>query len=356
MGRLMIMAGGTGGHVIPALAVARSLKNNGVEVCWMGSEGGLETQLIPDAGIELDVIKIKGLRKSGFIRKLMMPLMLIQACFQALIIILRQKPDALLGMGGFVSGPGGLIAGLLRKPLIIHEQNAVAGLTNKCLSHIASKVLSGFPKTVGIKQAHWVGNPVRKEILKIEEPQLRLSGRQGSLRILVVGGSQGAEIFNTQLPGLLFDAKLPRIEVRHQSGAGKVKLVEESYKRCGVQAEVFEFIDDMAEAFSWSDIVVCRSGAMTVSEVCAAGAVAIFVPYPFAVNDHQTANAAYLVKKKAAIHVNQKKFVSGKWLHHLKTFEQDRTALMTMAIAARGLAKTKSTAHVVQYCKALINA
>ena len=356
MRKLMIMAGGTGGHVMPALAVAQSLEKKGVEVFWMGSEGGLESKLVPEAGLELDLIKVKGLRHSGWLRKVMMPIMLTQACFQALIIILKRKPDALLGMGGFVSGPGGLVAGLLRKPLLIHEQNSVAGLTNKWLSRFASRVLTGFPKTKGIDETEWVGNPVRDAIVDIEPPEQRLSEREDSFHVLVLGGSQGAEIFNTQLPGLFFDAQIQHLEVHHQSGTGKSKSVKDAYQRCGIKAEVLEFIDDMANEYRWADVVVCRAGAMTVSEVCAAGVVAIFVPYPYAVNDHQSHNARYLVTKKAALKINQKRFIAGSWLTKLKELSEDRKKLIQMAISARKLSKTESTAEVVRHCEELINA
>ena len=352
----MIMAGGTGGHVMPALAVAKQLQRRGMEVSWVGNEDGLEARLVPECGIELDFIHIKGLRQSGFKRKLMMPFMLLQACVQALIIILKRRPDVMLGMGGFVSGPGGLMAGLLRKPLVIHEQNAVAGLTNRWLARIATKVLSGFPMATGIDEVNWTGNPVRQQIVEIPDPDSRLQGRKGPLRILVVGGSQGAQVFNVQLPGLLSESRIEFLEVKHQCGQGNLQKVQQAYKATSVNVEVTEFIDDMAAAYYWSDVVICRAGAMTVSEICAAGAVAIFIPYPYAVNDHQTCNADYLCDEGAALSFSQDKFISGDWIQNLRNLSTNRDQLVDMARKARQLAKPDATDRVVEICEALSHA
>jgi UDP-N-acetylglucosamine--N-acetylmuramyl-(pentapeptide) pyrophosphoryl-undecaprenol N-acetylglucosamine transferase len=352
----MIMAGGTGGHVMPALAVAKKLQQRGMEVRWIGHADGLEATLVPEAGFELDSIRIKGLRQSGIIRKLIMPFMLVQACFQALIIILKHRPDAVLGMGGFVSGPGGLVAALLRKPLLVHEQNAVAGLTNRGLSLFTTQVLSGFPIARGIDEVQWVGNPVRQQILDIPAPSERLKGRDGPLRILVVGGSQGAQVFNVQLPGLFYQAQLRGVEVWHQCGRGNLKSVKDAYKHSGIKARVEEFVDDMGAAYAWSDIVICRAGAMTVSEICAAGAVALFVPYPYAVNDHQTVNASYLAKAGAAMSLSQGKFVAGKWTKKFSALEKDRRQLVKIASKARAMAKPDAANRVADICEALVHA
>lgn len=341
---------------MPALAVATKLRQRGVEVHWIGSADGLEANLVPEAGFELHSIQIKGLRQSGIKRKLIMPFMLIQACFQALIIFLKHRPDAVLGMGGFVSGPGGLVAALLRKPLVVHEQNAVAGLTNRGLSRFTVQVLSGFPIAKGIDEVEWVGNPVRREILEIPAPSERLKGRDGPLRILVFGGSQGAQVFNVQLPGLLYQAQRRGVEVLHQCGQGNLKSVQDAYRHTGIEARIEEFVDDMAAAYAWSDIVICRAGAMTVSEVCAAGAVAIFVPYPYAVNDHQTVNASYLAKAGAAMSLSQSKFVAGKWTKKLSALDKDRSQLLKIASKAHAMAKPDAANRVADICEGLVHA
>jgi len=332
MSGLMILAGGTGGHVMPALAVAKKLQQRGMDVRWIGNADGLEAHLVPEAGLELDFINIKGLRQSGIKRKLIMPFMLLQACFQALVIILKHRPDVVLGMGGFVSGPGGLVAALLRKPLVVHEQNAVAGLTNRVLSIVATKVLSGFPAAKGIDEVLWVGNPVRQQILDVPPPSERLKDRDGPLRIFVVGGSQGAQVFNVQLPGLLYQAKLRGMEVLHQCGEGKMQSVLEAYKRAGVDARVEEFVDDMV------------------------GAVALFVPYPYAVNEHQAYNANYLAKAGAAMSLSQDKFVAGKWTSKLGSLDQDRSELLKIANKAYAMAKPEAADSVADICEVLANA
>ena len=356
MSRMMVMAGGTGGHVMPALAVARCLRERGVEVRWMGSVDGLEGRLVPADGFALDSIRIRGLRRSGLVRKLIMPFMLAMACFQALLILLRRRPDVLLGMGGFVSGPGGLMAGILGKPLVLHEQNAVAGMTNRWLSRIARRVLSGFPETEDLARSEWVGNPVRHDIVRLADPRERLHNRQGPLRILVVGGSQGARVFNEELPKLLPSRFSDQVIVHHQCGRGNAGEVEQAYQSSGIKAEVNEFIDDMAAAYDWSDIVICRAGAMTVAEICAAGAVAVFVPYPYAVSDHQSRNAQYLAENDAALSIPQTDFASGDWLDRLQEFAQNRASLTEMACRARALAKPDAAERVADICQELSRA
>jgi len=356
MSRLMVMAGGTGGHVMPALAVARLLRDKGVDIRWIGNPEGLEAKLVPAAGFELETIHIKGLRKSGLVRKLVMPLMLFGACFQVLKIVLRYKPDALLGMGGFVSGPGGLVGGLMGKPLVLHEQNAVAGLTNRALAPLAKRVLSGFPQALGIRKAQWVGNPVRADISAVEDPKTRLNKRDGPLRILVIGGSQGAQVFNEHLPILLKKSELPAIDVWHQCGDGRSGPVKKAYQEQEIMAKPVDFVNDMAEALSWSDIVICRAGAMTVAEVCAAGVVAMFVPYPSAVSDHQTLNAQHLVQEGAAFSYSQDEFVEGEWLEQLVNLSSERNRLIGMADLARSLAKPDATKEVAEICEGLMNA
>ncbi len=356
MSRMMVMAGGTGGHVMPALAVARCLRERGVEVRWMGNSDSLESTLAPAAGFELDTIRIRGIRRTGLLRKLALPFMLTTACFQALRIVHRRKPDVLLGMGGFVSGPGGLVAAALGKPLVLHEQNAVAGLTNRWLSKVASRALSGFPQAEGLANATWVGNPVRQDIAAIPSPSVRLTGREGSLRILVIGGSQGAQVFNRHLPGLLARTAVSSMEIRHQCGRGNAAEVEDAYKHAGLHAEVAEFIEDMAAAYAWSDMVICRAGAMTVAEICAAGAVALFVPYPYAVSDHQARNAEYLSEAEGAFCFRQEAFVRGDWIESLVGLATDRSRLVAMAETARSMAQTDATERVADVCEELVHA
>ena len=352
MKRVMIMAGGTGGHVMPALAVAECLRAHDVEVLWIGTADGLEAKVVPRAGFELRFIHIKGLRKSGLLRGLTMPFMLGWAMLQALWIMLRRRPDSVLGMGGFVSGPGGLVAALLRRPLVVHEQNAVAGLTNRHLARFAGRVLSGFPTARGIPEVTWVGNPVRREIADLPPPEQRLSGRSGPLRLLVVGGSLGASVFNEHLPELLGRgaASNPPLEVWHQCGLAGAGAIGERYLAAGIGCEVHGFIDNMARAYAWCDLVICRAGAMTIAEVCAAGVAAILVPYPHAVSDHQTANAIYLHSHAAARLVSQQEFILGAWLRWLDEFQRQRGGLIAIAQAARGLARPQAALGVAQIC------
>ncbi|WP_423907579.1 undecaprenyldiphospho-muramoylpentapeptide beta-N-acetylglucosaminyltransferase [Candidatus Spongiihabitans sp.] len=355
---MMIMAGGTGGHVIPALAVAKELMHQGVEVSWIGTRQGLEARLVTEASITFDPINIKGLRKSGVMRKILMPFMLVKAIVQTLYVILKRRPKAILAMGGFVSGPGGLVAAALRLPIVLHEQNSVAGLTNRWLSRFSHRILTGFPSADGFRQFQWTGNPVRPEISNIPAPEIRLANRKQPLRLLIVGGSQGADVFNQQLPKLFATHPMPDVDIWHQSGKKDQNGIGAAYLEAGIGCQVSrkgilkinEFIDDMKAAYEWCDIVICRSGAMTVSEVCCAGAAAVFVPYPYAVNDHQARNASYLVGNNAAYMVLEEQFVQGHWLKILTRFDSDRKLLIAMAKAARKLAKPRATDDVATIC------
>jgi UDP-N-acetylglucosamine--N-acetylmuramyl-(pentapeptide) pyrophosphoryl-undecaprenol N-acetylglucosamine transferase len=290
---ILIMAGGTGGHVFPALAVAQSLKAHAQDIVWLGTRHGIESRLIPEAGIDIEWINVKGLRKKGVLALLQAPIEILAAVFQALGVIRRRRPAAVLGMGGFASGPGGVAAWLSRKPLVIHEQNAAAGLTNRLLARLARVVLQAFPGTFNANfKPLTVGNPVRREIAAIAAPAERYAARSGSLRLLVLGGSQGALALNRTVPAAL--ALLPeeaRPIVRHQCGERTIDVARDSYASNGLDVELIPFIDDMAAAYAWADLVVCRAGALTVAELCAAGLPALFVPYPAAVDDHQRANA-----------------------------------------------------------------
>ncbi len=356
MSKMMIMAGGTGGHVIPALAVASELLRRNIEISWIGTRDGLEATLVPEAEIEFDEIDIKGLRRSGLARKLLMPFMLLKAMVQTLGLIRCRKPDAVLGMGGFVSAPGGLVAAMLRLPVVLHEQNSVAGLTNRLLSRISYSVLSGFPVASGLDRFQWTGNPVRANISCLPGPAQRLGNRSGNLRILVVGGSQGASVFNQELPGLLGQSGLAGIEVWHQCGQQGGPEIKADYEKNRIECRVDSYINEMDQAYEWCDLVVCRSGAMTVSEVCCAGVVAIFVPYPYAVNDHQAANASYLVDQGAAYMVRQEQFLDGSWLEIVHRVMGHRELLVSMGSAARELAKPRASETVAQICMEAMDA
>ena len=285
---ILVMAGGTGGHVYPALAVARALESHSQDIVWLGTHRGLESRVVPEAGIDIEWISVKGLRRKGVLALLIAPFQLAWALLQALTVILRRRPAAVLGMGGFVSGPGGLAAWLTRRPLVIHEQNAAAGLTNRLLARLARVVLQAFPGSFNSRvRAETVGNPVREDIAAVAAPADRYSQRSGPLRLLVLGGSQGALALNRTVPEAL--ALLPTAErpvVRHQCGSLTIDVARRAYESLDVDVDLVPFIEDMAAAYAWADIVVCRAGALTVAELCAVGLPALFVPYPGAVDDH----------------------------------------------------------------------
>ncbi|HEY9199571.1 MAG TPA: undecaprenyldiphospho-muramoylpentapeptide beta-N-acetylglucosaminyltransferase, partial [Gammaproteobacteria bacterium] len=304
---VLIMAGGTGGHVFPALAVADELRRAGQPVLWLGTQEGLEAKVVPAAGLPVAWIRVRGLRGKGLLRLLSAPFMLAGALWQAGSVLLRARPRAVLGMGGFVTGPGGFMAWLLRRPLLIHEQNSVAGLTNRLLAPLAGRVLEAFPGSLPAR-VHPVhtGNPVRGAITEVVPPRERFAARSGRTRLLVLGGSLGAQALNEILPQAL--ALLPsgqRPEVRHQAGMKLIDAARAAYRRAGVEAQVDAFVDDMAAAYAWADLVVCRAGALTIAELTAVGVGAILVPYPHAVDDHQTGNARYLVNAGAALLIPQ---------------------------------------------------
>ncbi|MEM7193576.1 MAG: undecaprenyldiphospho-muramoylpentapeptide beta-N-acetylglucosaminyltransferase [Pseudomonadota bacterium] len=356
MSRVMIMAGGTGGHIMPALAVAEELRSRGVDIVWLGNRDGLEAKLVSRAGIDLEAIRIRGIRKSGILRKLMAPLQIFIATLQSIWAIVKRRPAAVLGMGGFVSGPGGLAGRMLGKPLLLHEQNAVAGITNRMLSKLTRHVLLGFPVSQGLQSAEWVGNPVRKDIASLPVPEQRLSRTGSDFRVLVIGGSQGAEVFNKHLPELLSRKSFHKLDVWHQCGRHESATIGDRYLKYDISCQVNDFIDDMAAAYAWADVVICRAGAMTVSEVCAAGAVAILVPYPYAVGDHQLKNANFLLSRSAALVVEQQEFLLGGWLEDLDRLARDRSRLVKMATAARRLSRPDAARLVADKCLELINA
>lgn len=354
---VMIMAGGTGGHVFPALAVADELQRRGVDVFWLGTRTGMEAELVAQAGIEIEWISIAGLRGKGLLGWLLAPFRLARAMFQSVVIIFRRRPMAILGMGGFVAGPGGLVGSLLHKPVLIHEQNAIAGLTNRVLSRRVYRVMQAFPQTFDdAKNPTTTGNPVRAEILAIPEPAQRLKERKGPLRLLVLGGSLGAQALNEIVPEVL--NSLPedeRPEVWHQTGKRNIDEAMATYKSQKIAARVDPFIDDMAAAYAWADLVLCRSGALTISELAAAGVASLLVPYPHAVDDHQTANAAFLADNGAAKLLPQNELSREILQQLLQEFGDDcrnnnRAKLIKMAEQARCQAKPDAVKQVADMC------
>ncbi|HLV76652.1 MAG TPA: undecaprenyldiphospho-muramoylpentapeptide beta-N-acetylglucosaminyltransferase [Marinobacter sp.] len=350
--RFLMMAGGTGGHVFPALATARALQERGHEVFWLGAAGGMEERLVGSTDIPLSTIHISGLRGKGKLALVLAPFRLMRGLGEAWTVVRRINPDCVVGMGGFVTGPGGVAAWMQRRPLVVHEQNAVAGMTNRWLTRFAATVLEAFPGSFGDSViTRCTGNPVRKDVTALPGPADRLAGRSGPLRVLVVGGSLGAQVFNEQVPAAL--ARLSegeRPEVRHQCGEKHLEAAQRAYESAGVSARIEPFIADMAEAYHWADLVVCRAGALTVSELCAAGAGAILVPFPHAVDDHQTRNGEHMVKAGAAILVPQSKFTAEGLAETLTQLAADRSKILGMAQAARSLARPDATERVVNYC------
>lgn len=349
---ILIAAGGTGGHVYPALAVAHYLREQGVKVTWVGTVKGLEHRIIPAANIPLEIISISGLRGKGLLNLFFVPLKLVVAIFQAIRIFTRVKPDAVLGMGGFVSGPCGLAAFILRKPLYLHEQNAIPGLTNKVLSYFATTAMQAFPNSLKTKKnIIATGNPIRKDISELAEPEIRMSQREDSIRLLIVGGSLGAQALNENVPQALSEiTKELQPNVWHQTGKNKLDATIENYKKVNVEAKVTEFIENMAEAYEWADLVICRAGALTVSELANAGVGAILVPYPYAVDDHQTANAKYLTNVGAAILIQQEQLIPKLKEAMTELLQAGRTKLINMAKAARELSKPNATKTVAEIC------
>ena len=350
---VLIMAGGTGGHVFPALAAARVLRERGFEPVWLGTQRGLEAKLVPPQQIPIEWISVSGLRGKGITAWLAAPYRLSLAIWQSLQVMRRRKPSVVLGGGGFVSGPGGVAAWLTGRPLVIHEQNAVAGLTNRLLARIALRVLEAFPQSFpsGVK-ATAVGNPVRREIAAVAAPKQRFGTRQGPLRVLIIGGSQGAARLNAVVPAALamLDAEL-RPQVLHQAGERHIEQAKEFYAKHNVQADVRAFIDDMAQAYSWADLVICRSGALTVSELAAAGLPALFVPFAAAVDDHQTRNARFLVDAHAAVLIAESELTPPRMAEELRRLlGAGRAALAAMAERARALAISDADVKLADAC------
>lgn len=355
---VLIMAGGTGGHIFPGLAVAESLRCQGVAVRWLGASGAMECQRVPAAGIELDTVDISGLRGKGVGRWLVMPWRLLRAVYQAFCILGARRPACAISFGGYAAGPGGLAARLRGVPLLVHEQNRVPGMTNRVLSRMAKMVLQAFPGTWRDNlNARTCGNPVRGPVVSLESPVQRLSGRSGAKRLLITGGSQGARFLNHVIPFAL--ALLPpgeRPEVRHQAGKSSLDETCQQYREAGIEAEVYQFIDDMAGAYAWADLVVCRSGALTVSELAAGGVAAVLVPFPFAVDDHQSRNAEFLVEAGAAEMMLEADCDPEAMAAVLARLFGSRDELLRMACAARAVSVPDSADQVAALCMEFIPA
>ncbi|MBK9161678.1 MAG: undecaprenyldiphospho-muramoylpentapeptide beta-N-acetylglucosaminyltransferase [Nitrosomonadales bacterium] len=352
---ILIMAGGTGGHIYPGLAVADALREKGWNVVWLGAPDSMEAELVPKHGYPVAWVNFSGLRGKGLLRKLLLPFALLRAMGQSMAALFRHRPDVVLGMGGYITFPGGVMTALLRRPLIIHEQNSIAGLSNRALARIAQKVLSGFPDV--LPKAVWCGNPVRDSIATLPGPEQRYAARSGRLNLLVVGGSLGAKALNEALPQAL--ARLPEAErphVLHQTGKQHFAAVRELYRQAGVEADIRPFLDDMAGCYADADVVVCRAGALTIAELAAAGVASILVPFPFAVDDHQTHNARFLSERGAATLLPQDRLSAdslAQLLIELTDGGRSRERLLAMARQARGLARTDAVQQVAQACAEL---
>ncbi|MFO7276622.1 MAG: undecaprenyldiphospho-muramoylpentapeptide beta-N-acetylglucosaminyltransferase [Pseudomonadota bacterium] len=349
---VLIMAGGTGGHVFPAIALARALRARSHEVVWLGTRRGLEARVVPSESIPIEWISVGGLRGKGVTTLLLAPFRLLLALWQSLRVMWRHRPAVVVGLGGFVSGPGGLAAWLTGRPLVIHEQNAIAGFTNRCLARFAREVLEAFPGSFGPGvRARTVGNPVREEIRAVPPPAERFASRSSTVRILVIGGSQGAMRLNAVVP-----YAIARIEDRitcdvlHQSGERWLEAARQNYETAGVRARVVPFIEDMAEAYAWADLVICRAGALTISELAAVGVGAILVPFPAAVDDHQTHNARHLVREGAAVLIPDRELTAERLSDELLRLCTDRARLLAMAERARALARPQATDELAAAC------
>lgn len=356
----MIMAGGTGGHIFPGLAVADELKQRGWNVVWLGARGGMESELVTKRGYPMDAVRFAGVRGGGPLRWALLPFKLVVACVESAVALFRRRPDVVLGMGGFVTFPGGLMASLFGRPLVVHEQNAIAGLANRVLAAVAERVLVGFPQAFEpgagaaswlrpARAPEWTGNPVREVIALLPPPATRYAQRSGPLSLLVVGGSRGARVLNDVLPQALAAlAPQERPRVVHQTGASDAARVAAAYRENGIDADARAFIDDMASAYAAADLVICRAGALTIAELAAAGVASVLVPYPYAVDDHQSANARFLADAGAAVLAPQTEFTPARAAGLIREFSRAR--LTQMAAKARSLAQPEAARRVAEIC------
>ena len=347
---LMIMAGGTGGHIFPALSVAEYVRAHGWNVVWLGSQAGMEARIVAPRGYTMAWIRFSGVRRRGVVPLALLPVNLLIAFWQSARAIFAHRPDVVLGMGGYIAFPGGMMASLFNRPLVLHEQNSIAGLANRVLSQVADKVLVAFPGA--LKNGEWTGNPVRGDIAAIAPPEPRFAQRAGPLRLLVLGGSQGASALNDVVPralALMPDASRPLIT--HQAGTAHIETVRENYERAGVRAEILAFIDDMAARYAEVDVLVCRAGASTIAELAAAGVASVLIPFPHAVDDHQTTNARFLSERGGALLIPQSELTPEKLAGLLGAL--DREKLLAMARAARAAGKPDATRTVAEACMRL---
>jgi UDP-N-acetylglucosamine--N-acetylmuramyl-(pentapeptide) pyrophosphoryl-undecaprenol N-acetylglucosamine transferase len=343
---ILVMAGGTGGHIFPALAVAEKMRERGWRVVWLGNPDGMEARLVPQHGFEMVWVKFAALRGKGLLRKLLLPLNLLKGFWQAQKAIRDVQPNVVLGMGGYITFPGGMMASLFGKPLVVHEQNSVAGLANRVLAGVADRIVTGFPEV--LKKGVWAGNPVRPEIARIAPPAERFAERSGALRLLVIGGSLGAQMLNEMVPqGMALLGENEQPQIVHQAGEKHIEALKANYAAVGVQAHCVSFIEDMAGAYEWADLVICRSGALTVAELAAAGVASILVPFPHAVDDHQSGNARFLVNVGGAFLLPQHD-LTAEAIALIRNYS--RSQLLEMAEKARSLAKPDATEEVANIC------
>jgi UDP-N-acetylglucosamine--N-acetylmuramyl-(pentapeptide) pyrophosphoryl-undecaprenol N-acetylglucosamine transferase len=343
---ILIMAGGTGGHIFPALSVAQKMRSAGWRVVWLGNPEGMEAKLVPQHGYEMVWVKFSALRGKGIVRKLLLPFNLLRGFWQGLQAIRQVRPNVVLGMGGYITFPGGMMAALTGVPLVLHEQNAVAGLANRVLAGVADRILSGFPEV--FKKGQWVGNPVRDEIARLAPPAERFAGRSGALHVLVVGGSLGAQALNEAVPrGMALLSADEQAQIVHQAGVKHIDALKANYAAAGVQAHCVPFIEDMAGAYDWADLVICRAGALTIAELAAAGVASILVPFPHAVDDHQSANARFLVNVGGAFLLPQDELTADS-IALIRNYS--RSQLLEMAAQARSLARPEAAEEVASIC------
>lgn len=349
----LVMAGGTGGHIFPGLAIAEALREQGWRVHWLGAPGSMESRLVPPRGFAFETIEFGGVRGKGIKTLALLPVRLVKAFWQSMQVVRRVRPDVVIGLGGYITFPAGLVSAMLGKPLVLHEQNSIAGMANKVLAGVARRTFSAFPSV--LKQARWIGNPLRAGFLQQPTPAQRFAGRTGPLKVLVVGGSLGAKALNDIVPKAL--ALIPAAQrpvVIHQSGAKQIDELRANYAAAGVQAQLTPFIDDTAQAFADADLVICRAGASTVTELAAIGVAAVYVPFPQAVDDHQTTNARFIVDAGGGWLVQQRDLTAGDLAQRMQGL--DRAELLRKAEAAHAVARTSATADMVQACEELARA
>ena len=348
---IIIMAGGTGGHVFPALAVAEYLRQKGETIIWFGTQAGIEARVVPAADFAIEWLSVQGLRGKGLATLILAPFRLLRACWQAFVTLIRLRPKAVLGMGGFVSGPGGLMAWILNIPLFLHEQNSVIGLTNRLLGRVAKKTYFAFSDASGkLPRSECIGNPVRSDLIDLQTPEIRLLGRgDNPINLLVIGGSLGAATLNRVVPEAVSRLDITeRPVIKHQCGNAHVKACQQQYLAVNVEAEVFGFIDNMREVYEWADLVVCRAGALTISELTAVGIASILIPFPFAVDNHQYHNPRFLEQHQAARILLEHQLEAVTLALQLRFFRQNREALMAMSVSARSLSKVDATEQLAQ--------